>query len=177
MSTSRGAHAVDPALIELADKIVAQAQAGEQVEAYVSRGQETSVRVYEGEVEQFTSAQSEGIGIRVIRNGRTGFAYAGTLDPASVDEVLSEARDNVEFGTPDEWAALATPDGVPMQPIDLWNEALAAYGTQSKISLAQQLERLTLAADSRIRVEEANYADGSGEVATAVCGFSKALLP
>ena len=71
MSTSRGAHAVDPALIELADKIVAQAQAGEQVEAYVSRGQETSVRVYEGEVEQFTSAQSEGIGIRVIRNGRT----------------------------------------------------------------------------------------------------------
>jgi len=167
MSTSRGAHAVDPALIELADKIVAQAQAGEQVEAYVSRGQETSVRVYEGEVEQFTSAQSEGIGIRVIRNGRTGFAYAGTLDPASVDEVLSEARDNVEFGTPDEWAALATPDGVPVQPIDLWNEALAAYGTQSKISLAQQLERLTLAADSRIRVEEANYADGSGEVAVA----------
>lgn len=171
MSTSSNPGAtsgdVDPALIELADKIVAQAQAGEQVEAYVSRGQETSVRVYQGEVEQFTSAQSEGIGIRIIRNGRTGFAYAGTLDPASVDEVLSEARDNVEFGTPDEWAALATPDGVAIQPIDLWNVALAAYGTQGKISLAQQLERLTAGADARIRVEEANYADGSGEVAVA----------
>jgi PmbA protein len=165
--SSTGSGQVDPALVELADKIVAQAHAGEQVEAYVSRGHETAVRIYQGHVEQFTSAQSEGIGIRVIRNGRTGFAYAGTLDPTSVDEVLSEARDNVEFGTPDEWAALAEPDGVAVLPIVLWNEQLAAYGTPAKISLAQQLERLTVAADGRIRVEDANYADGSGEVAVA----------
>ena len=72
---------------------------GEQIEAYVSRGGETEVRVYQGEVEHFVSAQSEGIGVRVIRDGRTGFAYAGTLDPAAVDEVLAEARDNVAFGT------------------------------------------------------------------------------
>ena len=96
----------------LADKVVAQAQAGEQIEAYVSRGGETEVRVYGGEVEHFVSAQSEGIGVRVIRDGRTGFAYAGTLDPGAVDEVLAEARDNVTFGTVDEWAGLAEPDGV-----------------------------------------------------------------
>ena len=68
---------------------------GEQVEAFVSRGGETDVRVYEGEVEHFVAAQSEGIGIRVIRDGRTGFAYAGTLDDAAIAEVLAEARDNV----------------------------------------------------------------------------------
>ena len=48
-----------------------------------SRDGETDIRVYEGEVEHFVSAQSEGIGIRVIRDGRTGFAYAGTLDAAA----------------------------------------------------------------------------------------------
>ena len=69
-------------LQELADRIVAQAQSGEQVEAFVSRDHETDIRVYEGEVEHFVSAQSEGIGIRIIRDGRTGFAYAGTLDPS-----------------------------------------------------------------------------------------------
>ena len=109
----------------LADKVVAQAQAGEQIEAYVSRGGETEVRVYEGEVEHFVSAQSEGIGVRVIRDGRTGFAYAGTLDPAAVDEVLAEARDNVTFGTVDEWAGLAEPDGVARTPQPLWDDALA----------------------------------------------------
>ena len=93
-------------------RVVAQARRGEQIEAYVSRGGETEVRIYEGEVEHFVSAQSEGIGVRVIRDGRTGFAYAGTLDPGAVDEVLAEARDNVSFGTVDEWAGLAEPDGV-----------------------------------------------------------------
>ncbi|NBR98935.1 MAG: hypothetical protein EBT42_00870 [Actinobacteria bacterium] len=61
-----------PDLQKLADSIVGKAKPGEQVEAYISRGGETSVRVYEGEVEHFVSAQSEGIGIRVIKDGRTG---------------------------------------------------------------------------------------------------------
>ena len=156
-----------PDLQALADKVVAQAQAGEQIEAYVSRGGETEVRVYEGEVEHFVSAQSEGIGVRVIRDGRTGFAYAGTLDPSAVDEVLAEARDNVTFGTVDEWAGLAEPDGVARTPQPLWNDALAAFPTERKIELAKELERLTLAADPRVRVDDANYADAWGEVAVA----------
>ena len=154
-------------LLELADKVVAQAAAGEQIEAYVSRGGETDVRVYEGDIEHFVSAQSEGIGVRVIRDGRTGFAYAGTLDPSAVDEVLAEARDNVAFGTVDEWAGLAEPDGVARTPQPLWNDALAEFPTEAKIELAKELERLTLATDSRVRVDDSNYADAWGEVAVA----------
>ena len=154
-------------LLELADKVVAQATAGEQIEAYVSRGGETDVRIYEGDIEHFVSAQSEGIGVRVIRDGRTGFAYAGTLDPSAVDEVLAEARDNVAFGTVDEWAGLAEPDGVSRTPQPLWNDALAEFPTEAKIELAKELERLTLAADSRVRVDDSNYADAWGEAAVA----------
>ena len=154
-------------LQELADRVVAQAKPGEQVEAYVSRGTETEIRVYEGQVEHFVSAQSEGIGIRVIRDGRTGFAYAGTLDAGAIAEVLAEARDNVTFGTRDEWAGLAEPDGVDVVPQELWNDALAAYRTDDKIALAKELERLTLATDPRVRVDDSNYADVAVESAVA----------
>ncbi|MFM2079137.1 MAG: hypothetical protein RJA49_3027 [Actinomycetota bacterium] len=154
-------------LQELADRVVAQAGAGEQVEAFVSRDTETDIRVYEGEVEHFVSAQSEGIGIRVIRDGRTGFAYAGTLDPAAIAEVLAEARDNVDFGTHDEWAGLAEPDGVDVVPQELWSERLAGYSTADKITLTKELERLTLAADPRVRIDDANYADVMVESAVA----------
>ena len=65
-------------LQEIADRVIAQARSGEQVEAFVSRDSETDIRVYEGSVEHFVSAQSEGIGIRVIRDGRTGFATTDT---------------------------------------------------------------------------------------------------
>ncbi len=154
-------------LLEIADRVVARAAAGEQVEAYVSRGGETEVRVYQGDVEHFVSAQSEGIGIRVIKDGRTGFAYAGTLDEAAVADVLAEARDNAQFGTVDEWAGLAEPDGVAVTDQPLWNDELAEYPTDHKIELAKELERLTAGNDPRVRIDDANYADAYGEAAVA----------
>jgi PmbA protein len=154
-------------LLALAEKVVAQARGGEQIEAYVGRSSETEIRVYQGAVENFTSAQSEGIGIRVIKDGRTGFAYAGTLDAAAIESVLADARDNVTFGTPDEYAGLAEPDGVAVQPVVLWNEALVSVPTERKIALALELERLSAAADKRVRVDESNYADGMSEMAVA----------
>ncbi len=156
-----------PEMQAIADRVVAQAASGEQVEAFVARGVETDIRVYQGEIEHFVSAQSEGIGIRIIKDGRTGFAYAGTLDEAAIASVLEQARDNVSFGTPDEWAGLAEADGVAVVAQELWSEALASYPTDDKIALAKELERLTCAADSRVRVDDANYSDGSGETAVA----------
>ncbi|CAB4884733.1 unannotated protein [freshwater metagenome] len=159
--------AASPELIAIADRVIAQARSGEQVEAFVSRGNETEIRIYEGEIEHFVSAQSEGIGIRVVRDGRTGFAYAGTLDESAIASVLEQARDNVQFGTSDEWAGLASPDGVAVVPQELWSDALAAYPTGHKIDLAKQLERLTRAVDPRVRVDDADYSDASGEAAVA----------
>jgi PmbA protein len=154
-------------LLAICDRVVAQARQGEQVEAFVSRGGDTEVRVYEGQVEHFVSAQSEGIGIRVISGGRTGFAYAGTLAESAIAEVLAEARDNVAFGESDEWAGLAEPDGVEQTAQELWNPELAEFPTERKIELAKELERLTLGIDPRVRVDDANYADASGEAAVA----------
>jgi PmbA protein len=154
-------------LSALASSVAERAEAGEQVEAYVARARDTAVRVYEGEVEHFTSAQSEGIGIRVVRECRVGFAYAGTLEPEAIAEVLAEARDNVAFGTPDPYAGLAEPDGVAVVPQDLWRDDLASMPTADKIELAKELERLTLAADPRVRVDESDYADVQAEGAVA----------
>ena len=81
--------------------------------------------------------------------------------------MLAEARDNVEFGTSDEWAALASPDGVDVVKQDLWNEVLAGYATDRKIELAKELERLAKAVDPRVRVDDANYSDVAGESAVA----------
>ena len=154
-------------LQQIADRVVAMAKPGEHIEAFVSRDAETDIRIYEGQVEHFVAAKTEGVGIRVIREGRTGFAYAGVLDETAVAEVLAEARDNVQFGTPDEWAGLAEPDGVEVIEQDLWSDALAECSTDGKIALAKELELLTLAVDSRIRVDDANYADVASESAVA----------
>jgi PmbA protein len=166
-ATVAGAEPGTAGLLAIAQQVADQARPGEQVEAFVARYQDTSVRVYQGEVEHLTSATSEGIGVRVIREGRTGFAYAGTLDPDATVEALAEARDNGAFGTTDEFAGLAEPDGAPVVPQELWSEALATFPTERKIALARELEQAALGADGRVRVEESDYGDLLAETAVA----------
>ena len=88
-------------LLEIGDRVVARAHDDEQLEAIVVNEIDTEVRVYEGDIESFTSATSQGIGIRVIRDQRQGFAWAGSLDPGVIDSTLSEARDNAGVGSVD----------------------------------------------------------------------------
>ena len=57
-------------LLELAQSVVARALPGEGMEVYVTRGTDTEVRAYEGEVESLTSADSSGVGIRVSSSTR-----------------------------------------------------------------------------------------------------------
>ena len=98
-------------LARLAQQLVGAAQPGEQLEVVLGRSTSTTVKVYDGQVESLTSAGSNGAGVRVLRDGRQGFAHCGSLDPEVLHETLAEARDNVAFGEPDEWNAVAEPDG------------------------------------------------------------------
>lgn len=151
-------------LLDVADRVLAWARDGEQVEVVVGRSCSTEVRVYEGEVESLSSAESAGVGVRVIADGRQGFAYAGTLDPDVLGEVLADARDNAAFGTPDEYLGLAEPDGVAVAELDLFRPGLAEVPTEQKVAMALELERAVRAADARITgIEAAEYADSVGE--------------
>ncbi|MGH9215406.1 MAG: PmbA/TldA family metallopeptidase, partial [Acidimicrobiales bacterium] len=155
-------------LLDLALKVAGAAGAGEQVEAFVGRSTSTSVKVHGGALESLTQATSAGIGVRVIEDGRQGFAWAGALDDDVIAEVLAEARDNVAYAQPEDWVGLAEPDGVEPPPIDLWRDGLAAQPTERKVDLALELERVVRARDPRISgVRTAQWADGAGEGAVA----------
>jgi PmbA protein len=109
------------------------ARPGEQVEAVVVRGTDTEIKVYGGEVESLSSAQAQGVGIRVVIDGRQGFAYAGSLDESVIAETLADARDNAGFATFDEYAGLAEPDGVVGPSIELYRSALETFSPASEI--------------------------------------------
>jgi PmbA protein len=155
-------------LLDVARRVAEQAKPGEQVEAYVARSKQVSVRAYQGEVEALTSAESSGIGVRVIVDKRVGFAHAGTLDEGAITEALSEARDNAQFGEVDEWNGLAVPDGVEPPELDLYRPELAGFPTDRKVEMALELERAVIGSDPRITgVRTSSYGDASGEAAIA----------
>jgi PmbA protein len=160
-------------LVALVRKIAGEARPGEQVEAYAARSRGTEIKVFGGEVESLAAENVEGVGVRVVVDGRQGFAWAGSLDPSVVAETLAEARDNAGFGSIDEFLGLPGPDeaaepGGERAALDLWRDAVLATAADDKVTLALDLERRVMAADARIRgVRSVSYNDGASEMALA----------
>lgn len=144
---------------------------GEQVEAYVARTRETDVKIFDGDVESLTVAEGAGVGVRVLVDGRQGFAWAGSLEQDVVDGALAEARDNAAFSSGDEWQGVATPadaSSAPAPDLDLWRDALTTVPTSEKVALALETEAAARGADPRVRgVESATYGDALVESAVA----------
>jgi len=133
----------------IAEKIVSQAKRGEEIEAFVSWDEETSIRVYNGAIENLSKSQSSGVGIRIVNNQRQGFAWAGTLDPPSIDFALAEARDNASFASEDEHLGLGTPDHATPKDLDLWRDELSSHSTDEKVAMALELEATLKKSDKR----------------------------
>ena len=153
---------------DLARQVVGWANENEHVEAYVGCSRDIDVVVHGSEVESLSSAEIGGVGIRVVRDGKQGFAFAGSFDETVLRETLIDARDNASFATYDEFGGLAEPDGVEPADLDLWRPQLTATSTDRKVDLALELEKLTMCGDARVRsVRSASYGDSMTESAIA----------
>jgi len=148
-------------LLGLATSLRDRARPGEHVEVVLAQGSGTTVKVFDGRVESLTVAGASGAGVRVLRDGRLGFAHCGSLDPDVLDDTLAEARDNGQFAEPDEWNGLAEPDGVEPVPLDRWSEAVLTMPTGRKVELALDLERRVTSRDPRVAsARTTSYGDG-----------------
>lgn len=155
-------------LLGLAQQVIDQARPDEEIEVACSYGSSRSVRVHGGEVESLTTADNTGIGVRVLVDGREGFASAGSLHAEVVADMLREARDNASFAEADEYVGIARPDGIPAVEIDLWDDGVSSTPNDVKIDMALELERQVTARDPRISgVRVAAYGDNEAAFALA----------
>ncbi|MCL6095336.1 MAG: TldD/PmbA family protein [Actinobacteria bacterium] len=155
-------------LSAIVSKVISWSKDGEEVEAYASKSEETEIRVHNGEIESYTVATDAGVGIRVVKGHRQGFAYAGSLEEKAIASALAEARDNADFASEDPAVGLADPDGVLPVELNLWDSALESYPRNEKISMALSTEERLRNGDKRIReVPSVDYADLSTSSAIA----------
>ncbi len=159
-------------LLARAQSLLERVGGGEEMEVFLSRGVETEVQAYQGEIENLSSSSSAEIGIRILIDGpqgaRVGTAYAGSLDEDAIVEALSNARDNAHFATEDEFVAFARPDGVAAVSLSLCDPAVTTTSMDRKVAMAIELEAMVRGGDPRIRqVDAANYSDYLADAAIA----------
>ena len=156
-----------PDLVDLCAVAVDAARPGEAVEAYAEESRRVEANAYRGEVENLTFAESRGVGVRVIADGRLGYAYAADPSPDEVRRAVEQARGNAALASADEHNVLPAP--VPAEPLPgLFDAAQAAMPLERKVGLALDLERRATAIDPRAsKVESAGYGDSVARMAIA----------
>lgn len=155
------------ALLQLAERALDGATGGEQVEAYATHSIGTSVKVFERAVETLTVAETRGVGIRLVVDGRLGFASTSDVSAEGLRLGLDQARANAAHATPDPGNVLPEPQHWEPLP-GIAAEGFGDVDPARKVELALNLEELTRAADNRVSgVASASYGDGISRAAVA----------
>jgi len=149
-----------------ADRILGGALHGgaTEAEAFFAHGRELTVKVFDGEVESLTSAESQGVGVRVFTDSRMGFAYTSDLTVPGLKRVVEQALDACRYNEPDEHNGLpdlATLDEMP----ELVAADFDALDVEQRVAMALELDRLTNAQHPEVkRNAGAVYSDERGRV-------------
>jgi PmbA protein len=154
-----------PDLGDLCRVAVEAAESEEAVEAYAEESRRTEAKALRGEVEGLEFSESRGVGVRVIRDARLGYAWAADPDTDEVRDVVRRARENSALAAADEHNVL--PEPASWTPIpELFREASAAIPTDEKTRLALDLEARAISRDPRVtKVDEAQIGDAVSRVA------------
>ena len=149
------------------DRVVDLARVGEALEAYAVDETETRIKAYNAEVESLSSARSRGVGVRLITEGRVGYAYPADLGDEALREVVDAARANASVATPDDANVLPPPrDGGHHDP-NLYDDAFADTSPAEKVELALRLEAEARRGARVKGVDSASYGDSVATVAIA----------
>ena len=154
-------------LLDLASRVVSWASGSEGVEAFAVHSVDTEVTAFDGEVESLSSSETRGVGVRVVVDGRMGFASTSDVTEDGLRYALSEARSNAELGTPDPGNVLPAPAAFEPVP-SIYVAGLESVAAASKVAAALELERATRAAHDLVTaVDSATYGDSRSSVAIA----------
>ncbi|NQZ56767.1 MAG: TldD/PmbA family protein [Lentisphaeraceae bacterium] len=121
----------------------------DQFDIIASEAEDTSVRVYKGKVKSTEISASQGIGIRLIRNGKPGYSFTRRLSESAILQCIHDAADLSQYSAPCGFS-LPTPQKLKELDLKLWNDDLQNIGTQDLLDISFKLEKLAESADDRI---------------------------
>jgi len=138
-----------------------------QAEAYLVHSESRTQEWSEGQPENLAVSQGQGIGLRVIDNGRLGFGSTNTSDAASLGWLAESAVKAAEVTAPDPLLELPKPVSVrPEAELELVDSSLASGSFEERSHFLATMESEVKKRDKRLtKVLRASYREGRYESA------------
>ena len=143
---------------------LALAAGAQEAEAYATRGRETTVGMEKGDLQLARSSSSGALGLRVVLDGRLGFAASNRGDAGALERLAENAVGLARIAPPDEHNGL--PPSRPLAPrLNLYREELGAFPVERAVEIAGELLQRTAGADPRVSVDSGNVSSRVGSAA------------
>ncbi len=147
----------------------------DHAEVSVGVGNELEVGVRRDEPELVKEAQSSGLSVRVICEGRVATSSTTDLAHDAITAFLATVVEMAQISEPDPMASPPPPeelaDGSSLPELDLFDPETDGIDAARGLELAQRAERAAFAADERITTSEgASFSRSSGHGVLATTG-------
>lgn len=142
----------------------ARSKGADMAEIYLSNNRELFIEVRDGRVETMKLAGERGMGLRVLKGNRVGFAYTSDLSGEKPDQILDQAMANATSASEDRFRALPGP--APAYPdLDLYDRKIIDTSVEDKINMARVMEDAARKRDPRVKIiEGSSYTDAETEI-------------
>jgi PmbA protein len=133
------------------------------------RSREDSLIVRQGQVETVSRKITRGVGVRVIMDGRLGFAHSSDVSENSLSSLVDRAVELAKESSPDPGHGLAEAISLPVSSnLDLVDSTISDMTVEEKIDMALRTEKAMFASDKRIaRSGGCHWEDGEDETIIA----------
>ncbi|MGH3472873.1 MAG: TldD/PmbA family protein, partial [Nocardioidaceae bacterium] len=161
-------------LMSVAESVLGRARGGEDLEAYAIHNLGVTIEAgADGQVRHVERAETRGVGVRLIKGLRLGYASTSDLSAAALTRAVDRARDNALVTDRDRANRLPIPAPMsavaaagPSATADISSRAPASL--DERIALTTRLARQVVALDPRVRAfDTAAYHDEQTEAAVA----------
>ena len=130
---------------------VAKKEGLDHVDALIERTEELEVQIRDNKVEKVEQSTSLGLGIRILNQGRSGFASTEKLDPQTIQKTLLKARSNSEFQDPtDVFMPGKASAGLDENQLKLYQEELNQLNVEDLSRLGLEAEAAARETDPRL---------------------------
>lgn len=112
-------------------------------EVIIRQRTEFSVGVRLGDVETLQESTDNGLGLRVLIDGRQASVSGSDFSPDAVRSLMDEAVELARLTSPDDTAGLPEPQelATTFPDLDLWDDAIVSLSPEDQIEMALRAER------------------------------------
>lgn len=145
--------------IELAKSVVMKTtqKGAEECDVFISIDDEFSTTIKDAEIESIKQAVTHGLGIRVFKNKKIGFAYTTDFSSLAIEKAIEEAIALAENSTPEPDNKLPEIENFNQSDVKIFDPDVFSLNVDSKIKIAKEIEIIAKSFDPRIKVESTGF--------------------